>query len=134
MTAVITAMVAMLAVMTVALMSVINMRERKYELGVLRCVGMSKSRISLTLGIESVAFLLITAALGIALGFGFASIFGDAFVDLTIVDTTIDTMAISGAVALRLVIAALGLSVFATVISAAFVMRARPLAILRNRT
>ena len=133
-TGITTVTVAVLAVTVVALMSVINMRERKYELGVLRCVGMSKGRINFTLGIESMIFLLITVALGIALGFGFAALFGDAFVDLTIVDTTIATAAISGIVALRLIIAALGLSVFATVISAAFVMRARPLAILRNRT
>lgn len=128
------ATLAVLAIATVVLMCVINMRERKYELGVLRCVGMSRGKITLTLGVECLLFLAVAAILGIAAGTGIFALSGEMLIDLTVVETAIDTVAIGVDVAKWVSLAALALAVIATTVSAGFVLRARPLAILRNRT
>ena len=119
-TAITSATLGILSVAVVVLMCVINMRERKYELGVLRCVGMSRGKITITLGI--------------AAGAGIFALSGKMLIDFAVVETMIDTVAIGFSVAEWVSAAALVLAVIATTVFAGFVLRARPLAILRNRT
>lgn len=53
---------------TIALLTSIAIRERKYEIGVLRAMGMRKSAVSLGLGAEILAITAACTALGLVLG------------------------------------------------------------------
>ena len=62
------AIVLVLGAFTITLLSVIYIRERKYEIGVLRAMGMKKSKVALSLWIEMLAITCICFALGIGVG------------------------------------------------------------------
>jgi len=51
-----------------ALLSVIAIRERKYEIGVLRAIGMKKKKVALCLWVETVAITCICFVFGIIVG------------------------------------------------------------------
>jgi len=60
--------VLVLGAVIILLMSVITVRERKYEIGVLRAIGMKKNKVALGLWTEIIIITCICFALGIGAG------------------------------------------------------------------
>jgi putative ABC transport system permease protein len=67
-----------LGAIVMALLSVIAIRERKYEIGVLRAMGMKKSKVALGLWIEIIAVTCICFALGMGAGTALSQPVSDA--------------------------------------------------------
>lgn len=60
--------VLILGAIILILLSIISMRERKYEIGVLRAVGMKKGKIALGLLTEIIAITAVCLVLGLGIG------------------------------------------------------------------
>lgn len=54
------------------LISILSIRERKYEIGVLRAMGMKKNKVALGLVFETITLILISLVIGVSIG-SFAS-------------------------------------------------------------
>lgn len=60
--------VCIVAVLVIGILTMINIRDRKYEIGVLRAIGMSKAKVMLQLLIEITIVTVIAIIIGLGLG------------------------------------------------------------------
>lgn len=116
-----------------AVLTVLNLNARTYEIGVLRCVGMSRWAITFSLLLESLVFLLSSLLLGVGLG----ALTADSLMPKLIAPTyrvfLSDARAGMGAATLSMLAMGVGICLVVTVGAAMYIQRCRPLTILRNR-
>lgn len=111
------------------LISFFNIRERKYEIGVLRAMGMKKSSIAKGMVYETLIIMLISFALSVLLGLALIKPIAAALLgDLTEIKTKLPPMAIIFGAAMAFLF-----SILAGLCSAFAVMRHEPMQILAER-
>lgn len=77
------------------MISFFNIRERKYEIGVLRAIGMKKSSVAKGMVYETLIIMFISFALSVLLGLELTKTIAAALLgDLTEINTTLPPMAI----------------------------------------
>ena len=111
------------------LLSVIAIRERKYEIGVLRAMGMKKNKVALCLWIETIAITCACFVLGIIIGTILANPVSNA---LWTGDGQI-SITLSGITALQILGVSLLLATIAGVVSVSRITKYEPIKILMER-
>ena len=125
-----TAVIAISAVV-ILIMTALAMHERRYEIGVLLSVGMSKPRIALLFAVENLIFTLAVTALAYAVGLAAAPFAADKLLEGVV---TVSRAAAALPVAGRMLALAVGLSLPASLISSLAILRYKPMTILRSRS
>ena len=111
------------------LLSVISIRERKYEIGVLRAMGMKKNKVSLCLWIETIVITFVCFVLGIVVGTILATPVSNA---LWTGDGQI-SIALNGVTALQILGVSLLLATIAGAVSVSRITKYEPIKILMDR-
>jgi len=114
---------------TMVLLSVIAIRERKYEIGVLRAMGMKKSKVALCLWIETIVITIACFVFGIIVGTVLANPVSNA---LWTGEGQI-SIGLDGATALQILGVSLLLATIAGVVSVSRITKYEPITILMER-
>lgn len=121
-----------LALGVIMILTILNLHARTYEIGVLRCIGMSRTQITLELLAETLLFVLLSLGSGILVG-AFAAKFvmpqlfdENHFAVLEEINVLTPALQIMGI--------GVGIALLAVGCAAVYIQRFRPLAILRNRS
>jgi putative ABC transport system permease protein len=111
------------------LLSVIAIRERKYEIGVLRAMGMKKKKVALGLWVETITITCICFVLGIIVGTALATPVSNA---LWTGEGQIN-IALNGVTALQILGVSLLLATIAGAVSVSRITKYEPIKILMER-
>lgn len=122
--------IIIIGVIIIIIMTIINLMERRYDIGVLRCIGMSKARIISLFTLETLLFVLAVILTGLLIGSLLSGFFTDG---LSADDYRADSFAILIETSAKVLLAGLALSFFSSLMSAVFILRYQPMKILRNR-
>ena len=144
--------VLLLGAVITALLSVISVRERKYEIGVLRAMGMKKNMVALSLWTEIIAITVICFVLGVCAGTFFSQPVSDAVLagrantaatkSTTLADRLNDNgadrfdsinISLSVVTALEIFAVSVALASISGVISAGWITKSEPIKILMER-
>ncbi|MCL2365532.1 MAG: ABC transporter permease [Oscillospiraceae bacterium] len=124
--------VLVLGAFIMALLSVISIRERKYEIGVLRAMGMKKKTVALGIWIEILAITCVCFVLGMGAG----SLLSQPVSDVILAGQT-DAINVHVSVSARTAMQILGVSVLlasiAGMISISRITQCEPIKILMER-
>ncbi len=108
----------------------LNLNERKYEIGVLRSIGMSKPMIMMLFIIEIFIFITVVIIIGIITGYALAGFFTE---NITTDDITLNNAAITMKVFLKIIFAGFGLTLISSLMFIIYIIKYQPMEILRNR-
>ncbi|MBP5159662.1 MAG: FtsX-like permease family protein [Lachnospiraceae bacterium] len=112
------------------ILTVINIRDRKYEIGVLRAIGMPRRKVALSLILEAVIVVLFSAALSVAAG---RALMGVVLKLALPGDMTVPSIpAVSAGQVFALLSVAVALAFISGAISTVFVTRYEPMRLFRQ--
>ncbi|MHC1695766.1 MAG: FtsX-like permease family protein [Eubacteriales bacterium] len=123
-------LIIVLALFIIVIVTILGFSERRYDIGVLRCVGMSKPRIISLFTLETLLFLLAVMLAGLLFGSLLSGFFTDG---LSAGQYKADNLAVLAQTGIRVLLAGLALSLLSSFMSAMFILRYQPMKILRNR-
>ena len=120
--------------MMMIFLTVLNLYARVDEIGILRCVGMSRGRIACNLLIEQCMFLLFSLTLGTVVGAGLSAYMLGRVLKQNPIQTSALLKETLPVVAGQIYAVGLALCLLASLGAAIYIQRYRPLKILRNRS
>lgn len=142
-----------LGVVIMVLLSVIAIRERKYEIGVLRAMGMKKKHVALSLWVEIMAITCICFVLGLGAGTALSQPVSDSMIrGITQTEATGSTsladrvsgtdssqqesidVSVNGVTSLEIFVVSLLLASIAGIISVSRITKSEPIKILMERS
>jgi len=105
----------------IIIMTLLSLSDRKYDIGVLCSIGMSKAKIMFSFILEISAFILCLILAGLIAGFIISE------------SSAFDNILIMFNVSIRIILAGIGLTIISSLISFLFILKYQPMKILRNR-
>lgn len=110
-------------------LSVINIRERKYEVGVLRAIGMKKHQLARGMIYESLSLVMLCTVIGLPIGILLAKPISGMLLE------TADNVSVSlnPAILPLLLLVAVGLGIISSLIGILYITKYEPMKILQER-
>jgi ABC-type antimicrobial peptide transport system permease subunit len=129
----ISCLVTIIFAVVIGIMTIVFIIMRKYEIGVLRSIGMSRTMVAGMFSVECTAFVtgaaLLSSVIAIPAAFMIMPEFG-----IPIPGAVTGGVAVMASSLLKLVITAAAMSLVSNVITVLYILRQRPMNILNNRS
>lgn len=110
-------------------LSIINIRERKYEVGVLRAIGMKKYQLARGMIYESLSLVMLCTVIGLPLG----TLLAKPISGMLLQTTDNVSISLGPAILPLLLLVAVGLGVLSSLIGILYITRYEPMKILQER-
>lgn len=110
-------------------LSIINIRERKYEVGVLRAIGMKKHQLARGMIYESLSLVMLCTVIGLPIGILLAKPISGMLLETT--DNV--SVSLNPAILPLILLVAVGLGIISSLIGVLYITKYEPMKILQER-